>query len=94
MTTRKKRGSIQIHDQKSRVTKEGTRVTISGYVVKTINKEGTTICSSDLITDSRKVKTYLFDMNSLWNKGDEDIMPADYTKEQRFTDYGIALPGI
>ncbi len=33
-------------------------------------------------------------MNSLWNKGDEDIMPADYTKEQRFTDYGIALPGI
>jgi hypothetical protein len=76
------------------VRKEGTRVTVSGYIVKAVNKEGKTISCSELMNDARKVKAYLSDMNSLWNKGTEDVVPADYTKDQKFTDYGIALPAI
>ena len=94
MATTKKKGSIQIHDLKARVRREGIRVTVSGYVVKAVSKEGRTISCSELINDTRKVKTYLSDMNTLWNKGTEEVIPADYTKEQKFTEKGIALPAI
>jgi hypothetical protein len=33
-------------------------------------------------------------MNKLWNNGEIETTPSDYTKEQKFTHYGLALPGI
>ena len=79
---------------KTRVRKEGTRVTVSGYIVKTINKTGKVVTCSDLFSDIKKVKTYISDMNELWNKSADTITPADYTKDQKFTNSGIALPAI
>ena len=95
-----KKGSIQIHDVKRRITVLNTdtgekeRKTVNGYVVKSVGKNGETLQCSETFNDHKAVKTHIAAMNKLWNNGEFETTPADYTKEQKFTKYGLALPGI
>jgi hypothetical protein len=93
-------GSIQIHDSKRRVmveneeTGEKERKTVSGYIVKSVGKNGEVLQYSEVFNDFKAVKVHLSAMNKVWNTGELQNIPADYTKEQKFTQYGLALPGI
>ena len=89
-----KTGSIQIHDVKRRVRRDGVRVTETGYIIKSVGKNGEILQCSEVFNDAKAVKTHLAAMNKLWNTGDVAVIPADYTKEQKFTTWGIALPAI
>ena len=97
---KKTNGSIQIHDSKRRIlveneeTGDKERKTVLGYVVKSVGKNGEVLQCSEVFNDHKAVKTHLAAMNKLWNTGELQNIPADYTKEQKFTSYGIALPGI
>ena len=93
-------GSIQIHDSKRRIlveneeTGEKERKTVTGYIVKSVGKNGEALQCSEVFNDFKAVKTHIAAMNKLWNTGELQNIPADYTKEQKFTQYGLALPGI
>jgi hypothetical protein len=95
-----KTGSIQIHDSKRRIlvlndeTGEKERKTVTGYIVKSVGKNGEVLQCSEVFNDHKAVKTHIVAMNKLWNNGEIETTPADYTKEQKFTNYGLALPGI
>lgn len=95
-----KRGSIQIHDSKRRVRvfneETGTteRKMVIGYIVKSVGKNGETLQCSEVFNDAKAVKTHIASMNKLWNNGETQTIAADYTKEQKFTTWGIALPAI
>ena len=94
------KGSIQIHDSKRKVlvlntdTGEKQRKTVKGYVVKSVGKNGEVLQCSEVFNDAKAVKTHIAAMNKIWNTGELENIPADYTKEQKFTNYGLALPGI
>ena len=94
------KGSIQIHDSKRKVlvlntdTGEKQRKTVKGYVVKSVGKNGEVLQCSEVFNDAKAVKTHIAAMNKIWNTGEIENIPADYTKEQKFTNYGLALPGI
>lgn len=94
------KGSIQIHDSKRKVlvlntdTGEKQRKTVKGYVVKSVGKNGEVLQCSEVFNDVKAVKTHIAAMNKVWNTGEIENIPADYTKEQKFTNYGLALPGI
>ena len=89
-----KTGSIQIHDSKRRILVDGVRTTVYGYIVKSTGKNGEILQCSETFNDAKAVKTHLAAMNKLWNTGEIAVIPADYTKEQKFTTWGIALPAI
>ena len=95
-----KKGSIQIHDSKRRVlvlndeTGEKERKTVIGYIVKSVGKNGEVLQCSETFNDHKAVKTHIMAMNKLWNNGEIETTPSDYTKEQKFTHYGLDLPGI
>lgn len=87
-----KKGSIQIHDVKRRVRKDGVRVTETGYIVKSVGRNGEILQCSEVINEAKSVKTHLAAMNKLWNTGEMQVIAADYTAEQKFTTWGVALP--
>lgn len=89
-----KKGSIQIHDSKRRIMVEGVRTTVYGYIVKSVGKNGEILQCSETFNDAKAVKTHLVAMDKLWNTGEVSAIPADYTKEQKFTTWGIALPAL
>lgn len=95
-----KKGRIEIHDSKRRImvlneeTGEKERTTVYGYIVKSVGKNGEVLQCSEVFNDHKAVKTHLVAMNKLWNTGEIQNIPSDMTKEQKFTHYGIALPGI
>ena len=90
-----KKGSIQIHDVKRRrKNEEGEIVTMKGYMIKSVGKNGEILQCSEILNDVKAVKTHFAAMCKLWNTGEADPIAADYTKEQKFTKSGIALPGI
>lgn len=89
-----KKGSIQIHDVKRRVRKDGVRITETGYMIKSVGKNGEILQCSEVFNDVKAVKTHFAAMCKLWNTGDDNPMAADYTQEQKFTKSGIALPAI
>lgn len=89
-----KKGSIQIHDVKRRVRKDGVRITETGYMIKSVGKNGEILQCSEVFNDVKAVKTHFAAMCKLWNTGDDNPIAADYTQEQKFTKSGIALPAI
>jgi hypothetical protein len=89
-----KKGSIQIHDVKRRVKRDGVRVTVEGYVIKSVGKNGEILQCSETFNDVKAVKTHFAAMCKLWNTGEENPIAADYTAAQKFTKSGIALPAI
>ena len=94
----KKTGEIQIHDSKRRVmvlneeTGEKERRTVYGYVVKSVGKNGETLQCSEVFNDAKAVKTHISAMNKLWNNAELQTIPFDFTSEQKFVKWGIALP--
>lgn len=95
-----KKGSIQIHDSRRRVTVENEetgkkeRKIVYGYIVKSVGRNGEILQCSEVFNDYKAVKIHIVAMNKIWNTGELETTPSDYTKEQKFTTYGIALPGI
>lgn len=89
-----KRGFIQIHDSKRRIMVDGVRTTVYGYIVKSVGKNGEILQCSEPFNDAKAVKTHLSAMNKLWNNGEIITIPADHTKEQKFSTWGIALPAV
>ena len=93
-----KTGTIEIHDSKRRVmvlneeTGEKERKTVYGYVVKSVGKNGETLQCSEVFNDAKAVKTHLTAMNKLWNNAELQTIPFDFTSEQKFVKWGIALP--
>ena len=94
-----KKGSIQIHNSKRRVmllneeTGEKERKTVSGYVVKSVAKNGEILQCSEIFNDVKAVKTHIRAMNKIWNNAEHETIPQDYTEEQKFVTLGLAEPG-
>ena len=89
-----KKGSIQIHDLKRRRKVDGVVTTVTGYIIKSVGRNGEILQCSEILNDVKAVKTHFTAMCNLWNMGDTPPIAADYTKDQKFTKSGIALPGI
>ena len=93
-----KKGFIEIHDSKRRIlvlneeTGEKERKTVYGYVVKSVGKNGEILQCSETFNDPKAVKTHLSAMNKLWNNGEIQTIPLDYTTEQKFVKFGLAEP--
>lgn len=93
-----KKGKIEIHDSKRRImvlneeTGEKERKTVYGYVVKSIGKNGEVLQCSEVFNDAKAVKTHLNAMNKLWNNAELQTIPLDLTAEQKFSNWGLALP--
>jgi hypothetical protein len=94
-----KTGSIQIHNSKRRImvlneeTGEKERKTVSGYIVKSVGKNGEILQSSQVFNDVKAVKIHLNAMDKLWNTGSFKVIPQDNTEEQKFVTLGLAEPG-
>jgi len=94
-----KTGSIQIHNSKRRVmllneeTGEKERKTVSGYVVKSVAKNGEILQCSEIFNDVKAVKTHIRAMNKIWNNAEHETIPQDHTEEQKFVTLGLAEPG-
>jgi hypothetical protein len=89
-----KLGSIQIHDVIRRVKEDGVRVTKKGYMVKSVGKNGEILQCSEVLNDTKAVKTHITAMNKLWNNCDLQTEPLDCTKEQKFVKSGFAASKI
>ena len=87
-----KTGSIQIHDVVRRVRRDGERVTVKGFVIKSVAKNGEILQSSEILNDTKAVKTHIAAMNRIWNNCDLFTNPLDFTKEQKFVSVGLAVP--
>lgn len=87
-----KSGSIEIHDVMRRVKRDGVRVTVKGYIVKSVGKNGEILQCSEVFNDTKAVKTHIAAMNKLWNNCDIQTDPIDFTKEQTFVKKGFATP--
>lgn len=93
-----KRGFIEIHDSKRRIlvlneeTGEKERKTMNGYSVKSVGKNGEILQCSETFNDPKAVKTHISAMNKLWNNGEIETTPLDYTTEQKFVKFGLAEP--
>jgi hypothetical protein len=94
-----KTGFIEIHDSKRRIlvlntdTGEKERKTVYGYMVKSVGKNGEILQCSETFNDPKAVKTHISAMNKLWNSGEIETTPLDYTTEQKFVKFGLAEPG-
>jgi hypothetical protein len=94
-----KRGFIEIHDSKRRIlvlneeTGEKERKTVNGYSIKSVGKNGEILQCSETFNDPKAVKTHISAMNKLWNNGEIETTPLDYTIEQKFVKFGLAEPG-
>lgn len=83
-----KNPSIQIHN-----TKPSRKNPNAKYVVKSVGKNGEILQSSESLNDVKAVKTHFNAMQKLWNLGNYPIEHLiDYTKEQKFSKSGFALP--
>ncbi len=94
-----KTGSIQIHNSKRRVmllneeTGELKRTTVSGYVVKSVAKNGEILQCSEIFNDVKAVKIHLNAMDKIWNTGEFNAIPQDHTEQPKFVTLGLAEPG-
>ena len=94
-----KTGSIQIHNSKRRVmllneeTGELKRTTVSGYIVKSVAKNGEILQCSEIFNDVKAVKIHLNAMDKIWNTGEFKVIPQDHTEQQKFVTLGLAEPG-
>jgi hypothetical protein len=94
-----KKGFIEIHDSKRRImvlneeTGEKERKTVYGYVVKSVGRNGEILQCSETFNDAKAVKTHISAMNKLWNNGEIETTPLDYTTNQNFVKFGLAEPG-
>jgi hypothetical protein len=94
-----KKGFIEIHDSKRRImvlneeTGEKERKTVYGYVVKSVGRNGEILQCSETFNDPKAVKTHISAMNKLWNNGEIETTPLDYTTNQNFVKFGLAEPG-
>ena len=89
--------TIQIHDSKRRVmvindeTGEKERITVYGYVVKTVAKNSQILQVSEVFNDMKAVKTHIRAMMNAWCSDEESVVIVDKTKETKFSKFATTL---